>query len=226
MNGQSKFFTDTRITGLLYLGLALTGFFVLLFARSNIYVDDDAIKTTSNILEKETLARFGVAVELALVMFQAFVAIWFYKLFKKLGSFKSGMIAVFGLVNAIAILVASAMWLGALNASLSGASAEAVYTLFNLHETIWLVSGIFFGLWLLPMGYLAIKSKMPSALGWFLIVGGIGYILSTLILVLSSGQQTLADILILPSTVGELWMVGYLIIKPQLNTSATKTGSR
>jgi hypothetical protein len=64
---NNKFFTDTRITGLLYLGLAITGFFVFVFSKSAIYVNGDAIATSSNLLEKEMLARIGIPVILVSV---------------------------------------------------------------------------------------------------------------------------------------------------------------
>lgn len=206
MKNKYTFLTDTRITGLLYLGLALTGMFAFLFARSNIYVDGNAVATNAHLLEKETLARVGIAVELMLVAFQALTAIWFYKLFRNVNSFGAGMLTALGLVNATAILVSSAMWLSALNAAIAGESAATVFNLFNLHESIWLVSGIFFGLWLLPMGYLAAKTRMPRVLAGFLVAGGIGYILSTLLVILFPEQKSLSGIFALPATIGEFWM--------------------
>ncbi len=219
MKNISKLLTDTRITGILYLGLALTGLFVFVFARSNIYVDGNALATSINLLEKQNLARFGIATELALVIFQALVAIWFYKLFRKIDSFASGLITVFGIINAIAILISSAMWLSALNASIAGNQAALVYNLLNLHESIWMVSGIFFGLWLIPMGYLTHKTKMPKALAGILTLGGIGYILSTFILILIPSLKTLAESLPMIATIGEFWIIGYLLIKPGLNVT-------
>lgn len=124
---KSNFLTDTRVTGLLYLGLAITGMFVFLFARSNIYVDGNAQLTNTNLLEKESLARLGIAAELVLVIFQALAAVWFYKLFSKVDNFAAGLVAVFGTVNAVAILISSAMWLSALNASTAGDLAINVF---------------------------------------------------------------------------------------------------
>ena len=215
----TKFLTDTRITGLLYLGLAVTGMFVFIIARSNIYVAENSIATKANLIDKEFLARLGIIVELKLVIFQALAAIWFYKLFSKVNNFASGALAVFGVVNAVAILISSAMWLGALNAALAGESAATVMNLFNLHETIWLVAGIFFGLWLIPMGLLAAKSMMPRALAGFLIIGGIGYITSTLLVILNPNLKSIADLMVLPATIGEFWMVGYLMLNSRLKTA-------
>ena len=217
MGDKKSILTDTRITGLLYLGIALTGMFAFLFARSKIFVDGNAITTAANLIEKATLARQGIVFELALVIFQALAAVWFYKLFRKVDSFAAILIAAFGMANAILILIASATWLATLNASIAGDAASAVYNLFNLHETIWLVGGIFFGLWLIPMGYLALRANMPRALAWLLIAGGIGYILSTVVLVLFPEQKTISGMLPLPATIGEFWMVGYLLMKSKLN---------
>ncbi|MFZ2151566.1 MAG: DUF4386 domain-containing protein [Minisyncoccia bacterium] len=213
------FLTDTRITGFLYLSLAITGFFVFVFAKSGIYVSGDALTTNSNLLEKETLARVGIAVELALVASQALVAMWFYKTFSKVNSFAALTIAMFGMVNAIMILASSAMWLGALNASIAAESVAMVYNLFSLHESIWLVANLFFGLWLLPMGYLIAQVMTSKILSKLLYVGGVGYILSALILILFPSQATLAGMLVLPATVAEFWVIGYLLSRSNVGTT-------
>lgn len=216
MTKRFTFLTDTRITGLLYLGLAATGMFAFLFAKSAIYVEGNAIATNTNLLEQESLARLGIAIELMLVIFQALTAVWFYKLFSKVNSFSAGLIAVFGMVNATTILIASAMWLSALNSAVAGNPAATVFSLFNLHESIWLVSGIFFGLWLMPMGYLAFIAKLPRVLAGLLIAGGIGYILSSLILILFPDQKAASEVIAFPATLGEFWIIGYLLIKSRL----------
>ncbi|MBA3757325.1 DUF4386 domain-containing protein [Candidatus Saccharibacteria bacterium] len=206
-------FSTAQTTALFYLGLALMGFFSFLFARENLYIDGDSLKTASNLVEKETLARWGIASEVALVGFQALAAVWFFKLFRKRDSFVAGLIAVFGMVNAVIILISSAMWFGALNAALAG-QPEITQTLFDVHENIWKMGNLFFGLWLIPMGAMVIKAEMPKALGWFLIAGGIGYMLTTFILIILPEQTNFADLLVIPATIGEFWIIGYLLFKP------------
>lgn len=206
--------TTARETGLLYLGLTITGMLAFLYARNQIFVDGDAVKTSANLVEKENLARFGIALEVALVGFQALTALWFYKLFSKKDSFKAGLIAVFGMVNAITILVASAMWLGALQVSLDGGEPSLSQLLFNIHENLWVVGKLFFGLWLIPMAILSKQVKMPRPIFWLLIAGGAGYILSTFTSILLPEQTTLTESLPMFATIGELWLVGYLLFKP------------
>ncbi|MFZ2523367.1 MAG: DUF4386 domain-containing protein [Minisyncoccia bacterium] len=214
------FLTDTRITGLLYLGLAITGLFVFVFAKNGIYVSGDALATNANLLEKEMLARIGVAVELVMVAFQALVALWFYKLFSKVNSFASVVIAVFGTINAIMILVSSAFWLASLNASIAKDSVSMIYNLFSMHDLIWLVANLFFGLWLLPMGYLTSLVMSSKILSKLLFVGGAGYIVSAFILILLPGQTTVAGLLVLPATVAEFWVIGYLFSRSELGVGA------
>ena len=84
----------------------------------------------------------------------------------------------------------------------------------------WGVGSLFFGLWLIPMGYILISSKrMPIWLGRILIIGGGGYLLSAFLNYLGfTGPFTNA--LTIPATVGEFWMIGYLLsygIRPAEN---------
>ena len=77
------------------------------------------------------------------------------------------------------------------------------------------IAQIFFGLWLIPLGYLAYKSAgmFPKWLGVLLIVGGVCYIVDLLaaFLVPDLGLRIHAFIVI-PSAVAELTMVAYLLV--------------
>ena len=62
----------------------------------------------------------------------------------------------------------------------AGSTALAMLML-DLQHFGYAIAGIFFGLWLVPLGYLAFKSGMfPKVLGIVLVVGGIGYLFDTL----------------------------------------------
>jgi hypothetical protein len=77
-----------------------------------------------------------------------------------------------------------------------------------------LVAQVFFGLWLIPLGYLANRSGMfPKWLGMILITGGICYIIDllTAFLVPDFGQK-IHGFVIIPSAIAEISMVLYLLI--------------
>jgi hypothetical protein len=149
--------TTARITGLLYLLLGITGMLGFLLIRPALFVPDDAEATLANLVEQPTLARLGIALELLIVLSQAVLAIWFFKLFRSVNVTAAVSLAAFGLINAVAILGSSAFSATALTLALdpTAASAETVQLMYQLGGAFWTVGGLFFGLWLIPMGRLA-----------------------------------------------------------------------
>jgi Domain of unknown function (DUF4386) len=211
------------ITGLAYLGLAVSGAVGFLLVRSQLYVPDDAAATLANLMGHTSTARLGIAADLTVVLTQAVAALWFYKLFRPFDSFAAGALAAFGLVNAVAVLVATMFSATALQVSLAAPGAVGLVTpgdraataqlMYELNGAAWGVGGLFFGLWLIPMGWLAWRhAGMPRVLGWVLIGGGIGYLVSTFVSYLVPNADTLAGVLTGPATVGEFWMIGYLLV--------------
>jgi len=156
-----------RVTGLLYLGLALTGLLGFLTIRPRIFDPDDAASTLAHLVEHEWLARAGIALELGVVLTQALVALWFLRLFRSVDAVAAGAIAAFGLVNAGAILGSAALLASALQVALdpAGDPAGDAQLLYVVGDNLWGVSALFFGLWLIPMGLCVLRSGwMPRPL--------------------------------------------------------------
>jgi len=53
---------------------------------------------------------------------------------------------------------------------------------------------------------------MPAPMGWILVIGGVGYILGAFVTYAFPSARAAADALAFPAAIGELWMVGYLLI--------------
>jgi hypothetical protein len=213
-----------RTTGLLYLGVALGGLLGFLTIRPRLFVPGDPAATLANLVEHQSLARAGVVAELFLVLTQALVAVWFYKLFRTADSVAAAGIAVFGLVNAVAVLISAALLGTAVGVALDpiGDGAATVQLLYLISGNVWNVAALFFGLWLVPMGLCVLRSGwMPRALGWILIAGGFAYVLSAFVRYLVPGAAGVADALAFPASIGEFWMVGYLLIR---GVRRTETG--
>jgi hypothetical protein len=205
-----------RMTGLCYLGLAITGGLGFLLIRPRLFAAGDASATLANLVQYESLARVGIAVEMGIVVTQALTAIWFYRLFRPADAVTAGTITAFGLVNAIAVMGSAALLATAVDIAHKpvGDAAATVQTLYLVSGNLWGVGALFFGLWLIPMGSCVLTSRwMPRPLGWVLIVGGLGYLASGFVMYLWPGARTVADLLTVPATIGELWMIGYTLIR-------------
>ncbi|WP_199034287.1 DUF4386 domain-containing protein [Glycomyces salinus] len=209
-----------RITGALYLALVVAGTFSFLFARGAIYVEGDAAATAANLIDQETLARLGLAGELASVAAAALLALWFFRLFRPVNPFAAGSLAAFGLFNAATILVGAAFTsvaIGVGSGELAAPDDDPAGTamlMYDLNGAAWGVGTLFFGLWLIPMGRLVVSSGyMPRLLGHLLVLGGFAYIASAFISYLwPSAPGAVIEGLALVPQVGEFWIMGYLLI--------------
>ena len=200
-----------RTTGWLYLALGVTGMLGFLLIRPQV-VGEDGTATVSLMTTHETLARAGVVADLGIVVTQVLVALWFFRLFRRTDAFLAGTLAVFGLFNATVVLASAAATATAVDLAPSGVQAAGqVQALTTLSENLWSVGAVFFGLWLLPMGLLALRVGMVRPLGWVLVAGGLGYVVSSVLGLLLPDAAVVAALLTVPATVGEFWMIGYLL---------------
>lgn len=201
-----------RLAGLSYLGLAVSGALGYLVIRGQLFDPDNALVTAANLVEHQTLARVGVVADLAIVSFQCLAALYFFKLFRRVDSLSAGALAAFGFMGAASIMAATIFSATAIRGAENDSTGLSPQALYELSESAWDVGGIFFGLWLIPMGFLVLRTiNMPRPLGWILVTGGFGYLLSTAVTFLASDTGVIPDALVAPATIGEVWMIAYLL---------------
>ena len=222
---QKQLINTARLTGLWYLILAISGLFGFLIFHPQIFVTDDPQKTLNNLINLGPVSRVRLLFELVIIVSQALAAVWFYKLFCEINKWAATVLGIWGTVNAVVIIVSAIAMNSAIeiaNSSLPNLQEKGIMIqlLCQLITNAWLVGGLFFGLWLMPMGFIVISSgRMPNWLGRILFIGGIGYILQTIV-ICAGVQSPYSDILVIPATVGEFWMIGYLLIygiRPAIN---------
>ncbi len=207
--------STARITGVWYLLLAITGILGFMVFHSRVYVSDPAT-TLENLTSKESIARVRLILELLIVVSQALAAAWFYKLFREINGWAASTLAVWGLTNSVIIMVSAISMGAALDVASSvqplDSKIPSIQLLSSLSSNAWGVGSLFFGLWLIPMGYIIVSSNcMPRGLGFTLIAGGVGYLLSAF-LSYAGVKGTFVNVLTIPASVGEFWIVGYLLI--------------
>lgn len=218
---------DCRLTGFFYLGLAITGGLGFMLVRPMLFDAADPARTQATLVERESLARIGIALELGLATFQSLAAVWFARLFRGVDGFAAGAVAAFGLINAVAVLASAALLSTALESALTPGTAlpDTPQLMYAISAQFWRAGNIFFGLWLIPMGWLCWQAAFgPRVLGWILICGGIGYVFSTFLAVLAPDAGLWVAVFPVVATVGEVWMIGLLLwrgLRPDRGTSTS-----
>jgi hypothetical protein len=221
---QKQLIKTARLAGVWYLILAISGLFGFMIFHPQIYETQDPEKTLNNLTNHVFISRIRLLFELLIIISQALAAVWFYKLFIAINKEAAYALGIWGTVNSVIIMVSAISMSSAIDIANSSQPFDekilSIQLLSDLISNAWSIGGLFFGLWLIPMGHIIVSSgRMPIWLGRILIIGGIGYILQTFIN--CTGIKTsFIDILVIPATVGEFWMIGYLLIygiRPAIN---------
>lgn len=175
-----------RIAGLWYLGFTL-GPFYLLYVPSQTVVRNDAAATAARVLAHETLFRWGMLTEtLGAVIFVG-LALALYRLFEGVDRDRARQLLALVLVSSALVVVAALFNAAALLVLRGGSSFAAFDThtreaigmlLIRMHGQANGINQMFWGLWLLPFGWLVVRSHfLPRWLGYWLLLDGVAWII-------------------------------------------------
>jgi hypothetical protein len=224
MNKMNSIKKSARVAGLLYLFLAITSIFGLMYVPSKIIVPQDTLSTVHNIMASPIMFRLGIISNLIYLVVFVFLVLAFYDLFKEVNKKLSILMVALVLVaipvafilelNQFAILLLIGGD-GSLKAVETGQLYAIVQLFLNLYEYGGYMVMLFWGLWLFPLGLLAIKSKfIPPVLGYLLIIGCFGYLISSFTFLLSPHYGRIVfPIATIPSAVAEFSIILWLLIK-------------
>jgi hypothetical protein len=208
-----------RIAGSLYLGVAVLGGFAELYVRDRIVELGHPLATAENIRGSATLFRTGFVADLVQATLFLLTAMALYLLLRGVNELVArAMVVIVAVSVAIICLNLLNQWVALQLATdrAFGAGTDALVGLFaGMHHDGYLIAQIFFGLWLLPLGYLVVKSGwFPMWIGVLLIAGCFGYLVDTFATFLAPGlADTIEAIVLAPAAIGELSFVAYLLIK-------------
>lgn len=206
---------------MLYLVTVVTGIFSLIYVPSHINAHGDASATVSNIMAFESLFRLGIAA--GAIGYVAFLLLPFvlYKLLSPVNRDVAVLMVALAVACVPIYFVAIANRLDILSL-LGGSAHQHVFTseqvqtkvmsLLDAYGNKILISEIFWGLWLLPFGYLVFKSGfLPKVLGILLMIGCFSY------LVTFTGQilfphYTIPDFVMWPASFGEIGICLWLLL--------------
>jgi len=204
-----------RTAGVAYLVIIVCGLFAEFAVRAGLYVDGDSDKTFDNVLANSGLFRAGVAADLAMLLADVTVAWALYLLLASLDRRLALLATLARIVQAAVIalgVVPVAILIGKFPHGFYDSELRNA-TVF--HETAYLVGLIFFGITCIATGRILMKSGVgPKALGFFLILAGLGYWVDSFgQLLFWDYPEVLTMIVLLPAFIGEFWFCGWLLVR-------------
>ncbi|MGF1455501.1 MAG: DUF4386 domain-containing protein [Alphaproteobacteria bacterium] len=177
--------TMGRLAGLAYFGVVAAGMFSLAYVPSQLITMADPAATLEAISGSELLFRAGVAAGFACYVCFLILPFLLHWIFAPFGPVSAALMVGFAAVSVpISMLALSHQFAiirllngepGAMDPA--GMAVTVIRHLEDYRLDI-SVAGLFWGLWLIPLGYLVLKSgAIPRVLGAFLVLGGLGYVL-------------------------------------------------
>lgn len=176
-----------RIAGLLYLLVILAAPVRLVYIPTTLFVTGDAAATVANIATHEVLFRFGIFCDMASGVLMLLLTLAFQRLFdgvdRKLatlmvvvGGILPAALYFFNVLNDVAVLLIARGpdFLSVFDKP----QRDALALLFlKLHGQEIGAAMVFWGLWLLPLAVLILRSGfLPRIFGWGLILNGLAYL--------------------------------------------------
>jgi hypothetical protein len=217
--------TVARAAGLLYLLIFVTAGFGEGVVRATLVVPGDAAATAANVVAAEGLFRLGVVADLVAFAADAVVAVLLYVLLRPASRTLALVAAALRLVAhpAIASLntLTQVMALQLLTrpeyqTAFDPAQLQALaLLLLTAHGYGYLLAGIFFGLHLLALGSLLVRSDLfPSVLGVLVAVAGLGYLTeSGTVLLVPAYEPVASTVVVVTAVLGELTLALYLVVR-------------
>lgn len=215
-----------RIAGLLYLVIAVFGAFAIGYVPSVIIEAGDAATTAKNLLNNMGLFQMGIFGDVVVLLTEVVLTTILYVMFKPVSNTLSliaawsrmAMVLVMAvnlLINIIpVVLLSGAEYLGAFEPAELQAAAMMFFEAHMLGIYVW---QLFFGMHLVVLGYMIIKSDLfPRILGWMMLIGSFGYSIQGLVKVMNVDNAVLSYVIIgllTLVTIGELAFAFWLLIK-------------
>jgi hypothetical protein len=207
-----------RLPGLLFLGMILFGIIAQVI-RSNILVFGYNAKPFEEIVGSSILLRLALMSDLVMMVFYLLTA---WALYTQLKNINKSQSLLFLILTIVSVAIMSVNMLNHM-AIIEITNADYVKTndlimisqfFKNLHRYGYLIAQIYFGLWLLPLGIIIIKSKiMPKYFGIMLIAATFGCLLEVIVTFLLPGKDFIAYPGLILGMVGEFSFCFWLLFK-------------
>ncbi|WP_214700571.1 DUF4386 domain-containing protein [Exiguobacterium sp. s57] len=204
-------------SGIALVLMALVAFFAQGYVYQSLIIENDPMTTYQNLMSHPTLFRFGIIGWGIIVGLDLIVAYGLYRVFKPLHVTFALLIGALRFVYTLILAFAVLRLVEAERLLDPSASARQMYETVTSFEGIWSFGLIVFGLHLIAIGWMAVRTRLiPRMIGVLLLLAGFSY---TLVHVLYQfpaveGMTAMLELfLMLPMFFGELAFAVWLIVK-------------
>jgi hypothetical protein len=168
-------------------------------------------------MASEWLFRAGTVSHLISQIIVVFLVLTLYRLFKPVNKDRAVLMVVLALpcvpisfLTEVNNLAALRLLSGADDGPFTATQRHAQAMLFlDLHRSGVLVAQIFWGLWLLPLSSLVLRSGfLPRLLGILVLIGAAGYLVDSGMHLLFPGRPTISQFTALGELLLPLWLLG------------------
>ena len=212
-----------RFAGLLYLIWVIIGVYGLIFVPLQTIVSGNAAATAKKILSNEFIFRTGIIVDIVTNTIWVFLVLILYRLFKDVNKRQAKLMVALVIVQIPAVFFVESLnitslmlFKGEILQTFQLSQRQDLAMLFlKMNDYGTLILEMFWGLWLLPFGYLVYKSGfIPRLFGILLLLNGIAYIIASFVSILFPDYQTIITQIAMPFWgFGEISITLWLLIK-------------
>ncbi|MEQ8361891.1 MAG: DUF4386 domain-containing protein [Cyclobacteriaceae bacterium] len=201
----------TRLAGVLYLLIALLGFFSIGYAPTVLFIPGDAATNAQSILNHQGLFRITLFSDILIIIIEMLLTVVLYNMFKavnntvaKVALYSRLAMSFIMAINLLNYFMPLHLLSGDYQTSIDQSQSLALLFL-DAHQDGVLIWGIFFGLHLTALGYMVYRSGfVPKVLGVLLLLGSFGYTIE------SVAAFTLPDSLLLSYL--SMGLLGFAVI--------------
>lgn len=214
--------TFAKVSGIVYLLIFISGFYANFTILESLIDLNSIEQTTLNIINNSIQFRQGLVGFLVMLISDIFLIWSLFKITKPtqkvlsyIASFFRGLHAIFFIIALTKLIEVYKITSQAINSE--ELQNSVIYLLSNF-DKLWTIGLLFFGIHLLLLGLLAIKSSsIPRIIGFLLILAALGYAVDGFSkLYLSSYRDYkfyFETIVVLTGVIGELSFTIWLLVK-------------
>jgi len=214
--------STARLAGALYLVVVLTGIFSLAYVPSQLYNLKDPVDMFTRLNGSPFLFRWGIISSVICYVAFLLLPLVLYRLLHAVNETAARLMVLLAVVSVPISLVNLQHKLEVLNmidAAVyppgAGPMPALILASIKSFNSGLLISQIFWGLWLLPFGWLVYRSGfLPKILGIFLMLGCFGYVFDFIGTLGIPGYNDTAvgKYITKPATIGEIGICLWLLI--------------